>query len=57
MKPEGKGVSDERIDAVLKRLRKIIEPDDDQPHFIVTVRGHGIKLMDGEIIGGEADSA
>ncbi len=42
------GVSDASIDAILKRLRKAIEPEPDQPRFILTLRGHGIKLADGE---------
>ena len=43
------GVSDASIDAILKRLRKSIEPEPEQPRFILTLRGHGIKLADGEI--------
>jgi DNA-binding winged helix-turn-helix (wHTH) protein len=41
---------------VLKRLRKAIEPETDESHFLITVRGHGITLTDGEISGGEADN-
>ncbi len=47
MKADGKGVADERIDAVLKRLRKAVEPEADEPRFILTMRGHGLKLEDG----------
>lgn len=42
------GISDASIDAVLKRLRKKIEPEPDHPRFLLTMRGHGIKLADGE---------
>jgi DNA-binding winged helix-turn-helix (wHTH) protein len=44
------GVSDASVDAILKRLRKAIESRPDQPRFILTMRGHGIKLADGETI-------
>ena len=44
------GVSEDAITSVIKRLRIAIEPDPSKPRFIVTVRGHGIKLVDGEII-------
>jgi len=39
--------SDNRIDSIVKRLRRAIEPDPNQPRFILTVRGHGLKLEDG----------
>lgn len=42
-----KGVSDTSITSVVKRLRKAIEPDPNQPRFILTMRGHGLKLEDG----------
>jgi DNA-binding winged helix-turn-helix (wHTH) protein len=48
MSESGQGVADSRIDAVVKRLRKLLEPDPNQPQFILTVRGHGFKLVDGE---------
>jgi DNA-binding response OmpR family regulator len=47
MVADGEGVADGRIDAVLKRLRKAIEPDADEPRYIITVRGLGVKLEDG----------
>jgi pSer/pThr/pTyr-binding forkhead associated (FHA) protein len=36
------------IDALVYRLRQRIEPDPTNPHYIVTVRGFGYKLMLGE---------
>ena len=47
LKQDGKGVSDERIDAVIKRLRQALEPECSESHYIITVRGHGIQLIDG----------
>jgi DNA-binding winged helix-turn-helix (wHTH) protein len=41
------GISDNRIDSIVKRLRKVIEPDPNQPRFILTMRGHGLELADG----------
>ncbi|MCB0192467.1 MAG: winged helix-turn-helix transcriptional regulator [Anaerolineae bacterium] len=43
---DGKGVADNRLDSVVKRLRKRIEPDPKNPRYIVTVRGHGFRLDD-----------
>jgi len=51
------GVTDDAITSVIKRLRIAIEPEVGKPQFIITVRGHGIKLVDGEITGGEADNS
>ncbi len=44
---EGLGVTDNRLDSVVKRLRKRIEPNPKAPRYIITVRGHGFKLQDG----------
>lgn len=44
MTPEGANVTDTRIDSVVKRLRKRIEPNPEEPQYIVTVRGHGFRL-------------
>ena len=44
---EGEGVTDTRLDSLVKRLRKRIEPDPKEPQYIVTVRGHGFRLTDG----------
>lgn len=41
------GISDNRIDSIVKRLRKVIEPDPNQPRFILTMCGHGLVLVDG----------
>jgi DNA-binding winged helix-turn-helix (wHTH) protein len=38
------GVSDQALDALLRRLRDRIESIDSQHPYIVTVRGHGIRL-------------
>jgi two-component system alkaline phosphatase synthesis response regulator PhoP len=43
----GIGVADNRIDSVVKRLRKRIEPNPKEPQYIVTRRGHGFRLVDG----------
>jgi DNA-binding winged helix-turn-helix (wHTH) protein len=48
MSLEGAGVTDTRIDSVVKRLRRRIEPNPKEPRFIVTVRGHGLRLADGD---------
>ena len=42
-----KGVSDDSITSIVKRLRRVIEPNSKQPRFILTMRGHGLKLEDG----------
>lgn len=40
------GVSDNRIDVVVARLRDAIEPDRRQPRYVLTVRGRGFRLAD-----------
>jgi DNA-binding winged helix-turn-helix (wHTH) protein len=42
-----KGITDNRLDSVIKRLRRRVEPDPKKPRYIVTVRGHGFRLEDG----------
>jgi DNA-binding response OmpR family regulator len=42
----GGGVTDNRLDSVVKRLRKQIEPNPKEPKYILTVRGHGFRLDD-----------
>ena len=46
MEIEGPGVTDNRIDSVVKRLRQQIEPNPKEPRYIVTARGHGLRLDD-----------
>jgi len=41
---EGSGVSDARLGAIVKRVRKQIEPDPENPKYIITIRGYGYKL-------------
>ncbi|BCX04654.1 MAG: hypothetical protein KatS3mg053_2592 [Candidatus Roseilinea sp.] len=43
------------VDALVKRIRKKIEPAPDRPRYLITVRGKGYKLMDGDEggLGGE----
>ncbi|MCB0208892.1 MAG: winged helix-turn-helix transcriptional regulator [Anaerolineae bacterium] len=43
---DGKGVADNRLDSVVKRLRKRIEPDPKNPRYVLTERGHGFRLDD-----------
>ncbi|MBN1873931.1 MAG: winged helix-turn-helix transcriptional regulator [Anaerolineae bacterium] len=43
---EGEGVSDARLGSIVTRVRKRIEPDPENPKYIVTVRGHGYKLLE-----------
>ncbi|MDW8316984.1 MAG: winged helix-turn-helix domain-containing protein [Anaerolineae bacterium] len=37
---------DNRVDTLVRRLRKAIEPDPERPRYLLTVRGHGYKLVD-----------
>jgi len=41
---EAAGVSDQALDALLRRLRDRIATIDNTHNFIVTLRGHGIRL-------------
>ncbi len=45
---EGAGVTDTRLHSLVKRLRRQIEPSPGQPRYILTVRGHGFRLADGD---------
>lgn len=47
---EAVGVSDQALDALLRRLRERIAEIDDGHTYIVTIRGHGIKLDNPGII-------
>ncbi len=40
----GEGVSEQAIDALVRRLRERIEECDDEFRYIITVRGHGFRL-------------
>lgn len=40
-------VDDARIDKLVSRLRQKIEPDPNQPRYLITVRGRGYKLTGG----------
>jgi DNA-binding response OmpR family regulator len=37
-------VDDARIEKLVSRLRKKIEPDPNEPRYLLTVRGRGYKL-------------
>lgn len=41
-------VDDARIDKLVSRLRQKIEPDPDAPHYLVTLRGRGYRLVSAE---------
>ena len=41
---EGMGISEQAIDALVRRLRDRISAVDPDHHYIVTVRGHGFRL-------------
>lgn len=45
---DGGNISDQAIDAVVKRARATIEPVPGEHQLIVTVRGRGFKLDDGQ---------
>lgn len=41
-----KAGSENRIDSLMRHLRRAIEPDATQPRYLLTVRGHGYRLVD-----------
>jgi DNA-binding winged helix-turn-helix (wHTH) protein len=43
-----KGLSDDRVDTLIKRIREKIEPVRAHPRYVITVRGKGYKLDTGE---------
>jgi DNA-binding winged helix-turn-helix (wHTH) protein len=43
--PDTKG-ADNRVDTLVRRLRKAIEPAPSHPRYLLTLRGHGYKLVD-----------
>lgn len=45
LNPDTKG-ADNRIDTLVRRLRKAIEPAPSHPRYLLTLRGHGYKLID-----------
>jgi DNA-binding response OmpR family regulator len=46
--PEYRGdVFDYQVESLVKRLRQKLEPDEEEPHFVVTMRGRGYRLVKG----------
>jgi DNA-binding winged helix-turn-helix (wHTH) protein len=45
---DGTGSADGRLDTIVTRLRKAVEPDPRRPRYVITDRGHGYRLADGE---------
>jgi DNA-binding winged helix-turn-helix (wHTH) protein len=43
--PSEKGVTDERLVTLVKRLRKSVEPDPKNPRYLITDRGVGFRLV------------
>jgi pSer/pThr/pTyr-binding forkhead associated (FHA) protein len=43
----GEGVSEQAIDALVRRLRDRIHDIDDSAEYVITVRGHGFRLHNG----------
>jgi DNA-binding response OmpR family regulator len=41
-----KAGADNRVDSLVRRLRKAIEPAPGHPRYLLTLRGHGYKLVD-----------
>jgi DNA-binding response OmpR family regulator len=46
MAADSAGIADTRLDSIVKRVRKRIEPDPQEPRYLLTVRGHGFQLLD-----------
>ena len=40
----GEGVSEQAIDALVRRLRDRLQESDPETQYVVTVRGHGFRL-------------
>lgn len=51
VKPE-RAVADNRVDSLMRHLRKAIEPVPNRPRYLLTVRGHGYKLVDSPDVSG-----
>jgi DNA-binding response OmpR family regulator len=45
---EAEGVSEEAVDALVRRLRERLATIDPQHAYIITVRGHGLRLDNSE---------
>jgi DNA-binding winged helix-turn-helix (wHTH) protein len=44
--PEYKGaVFDYQVESLIKRLRRKLEPEAEEPHLVVTIRGRGYRLI------------
>jgi DNA-binding response OmpR family regulator len=41
-------VTDRSVDALVKRLRRRVEPDSARPQYLLTVWGVGYKFSDGD---------
>jgi DNA-binding response OmpR family regulator len=37
---------DNRVDSLMRHLRRAVEPVPEQPRYLLTVRGHGYRLVD-----------
>jgi DNA-binding winged helix-turn-helix (wHTH) protein len=46
MTADSAGITDTRLDSIVKRVRKRIEPDPKEPRYLLTVRGYGFQLLD-----------
>lgn len=47
--------SDNRVDSLVRHLRKEIEPDPGHPRYLLTIRGRGYKLIDTPMPAGEPE--
>ena len=47
LETDGLGSTDGRLDTIVTRLRKQIEPDPAHPRYVLTERGYGYRLADG----------
>ena len=50
---EALGVSEQALDALVRRLRDRINSIDPEHEYIVTVRGHGLRLENYSVVDGE----